>query len=913
MDSTRLTSSHDSLSAAQSASLARLLTKLMRCGSEIELYKSLARYLADVVDSDRASVALLAPGQQEVELHGLSGESGTLPLGKRLPVASTGIGHAVSSGRIVRWEASVNSPYLEASALLEQGMTAVMNAPISVSNNVIGTLNVAAREAYLPQAEILFCEIASMVSANIERFRAVSNLRQALKIGEDRAKRLEALNKGAKAMSAALSADEVYDIVFSVADRLLPASRVSIAMLTPDGHHLQIIRLADQCGRSSDGSGIPTLPVKSTPLAGAMNSNEPIIRNDLSGSKFSFDRELANRGHSAAITIPITTRNGLVFMINAALSGGQAINDDYVIAITALSTQFAAVLDRIEAQDQLAAKDRKIASLVNDCPLMMMTLDRDMRVVQVSDFGASVLGYQADRLRGSKAGTLFAAQDRSECLKQLRRVIDQPLGDVASFDAEMVDSHGDKFWVKHTVRRLDDDSAPVLVVCENISEVKALSEQLAHDASHDALTGFPNRREFDRRLALVHAELAPGSVACICCFDIDHFKTVNDTAGHAGGDSLLRLLTSELSNVLSKEDTIARLGGDEFAVILNDCTLENAMNVAEQLRATAEAQLFSWEGRHYPFSISVGVSTLERGPDGVIKTLRNADMACYVAKSNGRNQVSASTPLTAKHHSAVHCDGEWGRRIRQAFSDDRLHLAAQPIKKLTGDNGLLRFETLIRLQDGTELIPAGQFIPAAERLGLITEIDDWVVSTLLTTLQDGYPATANIDFVTINLSTRSIESENFLDRLMGLLQAHPLLSAKLVFEITETSAISRFNLAKHFIESVKTLGARFALDDFGAGFSTFHYLKQLPIEYLKIDGSLIRDIESDRINIEIVRSITQVADVLGLKTVAEFVERESTASILASLDIDYVQGYGVGQPVLLLEYLRHAEPLRQVS
>ena len=340
------------------------------------------------------------------------------------------------------------------------------------------------------------------------------------------------------------------------------------------------------------------------------------------------------------------------------------------------------------------------------------------------------------------------------------------------------------------------------------------------------------------------------------------------------------------------------------AAILPRYSLTGAARLAERLRAAAHRMAFAWEGQNFGTSISIGLASIDPNNSNTDEVMGRADAACYDAKNGGRNQVSIASRRNLSDRSS-RADGEWGSRLRDAMQQGQLELVAQTIVAVDPADTRDRAELLVRSTavDG-DLLSAGLFTPAAERLGIVSEVDRWVVSWVAELLTDDDGRWPNLDFVAVNLSPQSIESDDFLEHIVDTLAAPGLDPSRLLFEITETAALSQFSKAVRFIETVADLGCRFALDDFGAGFSTFHYLKRLPVDLLKIDGSLIQDLAVDPIDRAIVRSIVDVASTLGMQTVAEFVDNSQTIDWLDELGVDFAQGFAIGHPQPISSFCR---------
>ena len=424
--------------------------------------------------------------------------------------------------------------------------------------------------------------------------------------------------------------------------------------------------------------------------------------------------------------------------------------------------------------------------------------------------------------------------------------------------------------------------------------------QLEFDASHDHLTGLYNRRAFERRLAVATLVASPHRANVLCYLDLDQFKVVNDTAGHSAGDQLLVQVSAVLREGLRPSDTLARLGGDEFGLLLAQRSFEDGLAFAEALRQRVAAFRFDWGARSYAITASIGVSVLDPGRPRVGDALNDADIACNAAKEGGRNQVYGVKPDDATVLSRRDEMG-WIARIRRALDEDRFELQYQPIVALRdGARDLAHGEILLRLRDddGTLLAP-GAFITAAERYSQMQPIDRWVLRKALDWL-----ATVDDVQASINVSGQSFADPAFLDYAVELFRISGIKPGRVCFEITETAAIADLDAAMAFIRTLRTLGARFSLDDFGAGMSSYRYLKTLPLDFVKIDGSFVRTVAVDPVHRAIVESIHWIGQLCHLQTVAEWVEDDATLDVLRTIGIDHAQGWRFGRPMPVADVRR---------
>ncbi|MGQ0558672.1 MAG: EAL domain-containing protein, partial [Sphingosinicella sp.] len=440
----------------------------------------------------------------------------------------------------------------------------------------------------------------------------------------------------------------------------------------------------------------------------------------------------------------------------------------------------------------------------------------------------------------------------------------------------------------------------------DVSEKRELARQLRFQALHDPLTGLINRRGFEDRLnELLASARDAARTHALCYLDLDQFKVVNDTCGHVAGDELLRQLTPLLRPCVRERDVIARLGGDEFGILLEDCGLETAAQIAQRLLDAIRGYRFAWHRRSFAVGASLGVVGITAGSQGPVSVLSAADAACYVAKEEGRNQIHVSFPNDV---ALIRRRGEmrWVGRLRQAIDQDQFDFHFQSIAALDRTaEPPCRHELLLRLRDSRgDLIPPGAFLPAAERYQLMPEIDAWVMDHALAriaSLVARYPDVRDHRFG-INLSGDSLRGEATAKRIEALLSSHSLDPRMLYFEITETVAIANLGAATELMRRLKALGCGLALDDFGSGMSSFAYLKHLPVDYLKIDGSFIKNVVDSRVDQAIVRAAQAIGREMGIAIIAEFVESPAIVETLRRMGIEYGQGYAISRPMPLQDF-----------
>jgi len=444
----------------------------------------------------------------------------------------------------------------------------------------------------------------------------------------------------------------------------------------------------------------------------------------------------------------------------------------------------------------------------------------------------------------------------------------------------------------------------VILVIHDVTETRKMERELSYQATHDALTGLINRTEFEARLGFaIESTYQAAESHVLCQLDIDKLKIINDTCCHEAGDSIIRSVTAVLQGCLRDSDVLACIGGDEFGIVLKNCTLDAATEVAGNMLSAIRGMNFTSCDRSFDVCASIGLTPVTSTSASLANIMSQVDLACYEAKDSGGDRYRVYEP-SDRNLVRRHDEMKWVAPLKEAIKSDRLVLYYQDIVPVVPDaDAGGHFEVLVRMLDENgNIVPPDVFLPAAERYHLITSLDRWVVSNTFSWYASQLHAdVAGLETISINLSGASVTDAGFLDFIKNELHTHEVPPAVVCFEITETAAIANLDAATGFIHELKRLGCRFALDDFGSGLSSFSYLKNLPVDYLKIDGSFVKDMETDAIDCEMVSSIHQLGSVMGTKTIAEFVENDGILRKLAEIGVDYAQGYGIARPRPLYE------------
>lgn len=542
----------------------------------------------------------------------------------------------------------------------------------------------------------------------------------------------------------------------------------------------------------------------------------------------------------------------------------------------------------------------------------VITTDAQGRVGYLNPVAERYTGWSTAEARGRALAEVFRVIDEQsgtavDALDRAATPIADAAADPGAF--RLVDKAGRECPIRYSqapIRGRTGESLGVIVVFHDISQIRAMAQQLIWQASHDALTGLVNRREFERRLtSLIATARTPGREHALMFMDLDNFKAVNDTCGHAAGDELLRQLTAVMLSRMRGSDTLARLGGDEFAGLLESCPLDQALRLANAMREAIREFRFVWQEKTFSVGVSIGLVPIDPDSGNPNRVLSMADACCYEAKNKGRDRVQVYRPQDAEI-SAKHGELQVVSQINRAFELGQFRLFQQRIVPIVAGPGRHpHYEVLVRmLNKSGDLVPPTGFMPAAERYNLLTSIERWVISALLEQLHRRWNAgeippelaRSMHGYYSVNLSGASINDKSFPDFLRNLLTRYPVPHGLLCFEITETTAISNLHQAAELMHELKGLGCRFALDDFGTGMSSFAYLKYLPVDTLKIAGTFVKDMATDPMDFAIVDAVNRIGHILGMQTVAESVEDAQTLEQVAALKVDFAQGYHIAEP-----------------
>lgn len=575
--------------------------------------------------------------------------------------------------------------------------------------------------------------------------------------------------------------------------------------------------------------------------------------------------------------------------------GYKARNTQLIDNLTLQTEQQQSLLFKLKTTDDFAK------NAFDNAGVAMAFINENNKFIHVNHAFCNLTGRMDKTLKGMSAFELTHVEELESGENQFRQLCD---GKIPSYELRKpyVCLDDNVIWVKLSLSatRLNNEFKYVILHMEDVSQEYKLTERLTYQAQHDFLTGLPNRYAFDNKLnEIVNEDILKQRQHTLCYIDLDQFKVINDTCGHLAGDELLRQIVFIFQEKMRPSDFLSRIGGDEFSMLLFDCNLEQAETFLLEILVGVRKFQFNWENHKFTIAMSIGTTLIKNNNRTPIELIKQADNACYAAKEAGRNRIHSFREDDALV-SQLSTEMRWVSRLEKALTNNEFVIYKQDIIATNNLTSRQHCELLIRIQeaDGT-IIPPGAFLPAAERYNLAPKLDLWMVENVLKTLNEASEKGHNIAGIYgVNLSGASLGDIYFQDKVLALIEQYQCTEANafICFEITETAAITNLAAALRFIEALREVGCQFALDDFGSGLSSFTYLKQMPVDYLKIDGEFVKGCIDDRINLSMIKAINEIGHVMGISTIAEYVENKEIHQTLSKIGVDYVQGYWQGAP-----------------
>lgn len=548
----------------------------------------------------------------------------------------------------------------------------------------------------------------------------------------------------------------------------------------------------------------------------------------------------------------------------------------------------------------IAAEKERAEFTLHSIGDAVITTDTDGNIDYMNHIAEYLTGWKLDTATTQPVQTVFRILDQ-DTREPMHNVIEACLNEGTSISKSMttlISNNGTERSIESSMSPITNRSGSVegsVIVFHDETERRRMENIIHHQATHDSLTGLINRHQFNKELKeQIHHAITHDSKHIMCYLDLDRFKLVNDTCGHAAGDELLRQVSSRLHSIIRSGDILGRLGGDEFGLILKNCPADIAVEIAEKIIKSVSEFNFNWDGNNFSIGVSIGIVPITTQSESLTEVMKHADVACYTAKDQGRNRAYVYDQQDSElihRHEELH----WASRISEALENDRFRIHAQSIHPLgAGSGNKTHIEILTRMEDvNGNLIPPASFIPAAERYNLMAAVDQHIVRETFKFIAQY----KNKDICySINLSANSINDDNLAFFIKQCINEFKVKADHICFELTETAAITNLIKARKLVKELQAEGCKFALDDFGSGLSSFGYLKDLSVDYLKIDGSFVRDMVDNKIDHAMVAAINQIGHTMGIKTIAEFVENDAIIDKLFDLGVDFAQGYGISKP-----------------
>ncbi len=557
---------------------------------------------------------------------------------------------------------------------------------------------------------------------------------------------------------------------------------------------------------------------------------------------------------------------------------------------------------------QLKKQERRLSAILHSIEEGIIATDGSGAIQFMNPVAETITGWSEKEARNHNLRNVFTVYNENDEEELALSDVHNSTHTAPLFFKNSVikNKNGAVIPIEGTIARIRDKENTTegqVIAVRDLTEMREMTDKLSYQASHDALTGLINRTAFSQSLTnLIESAHKENRQHGLIYLDLDQFKLINDTCGHAAGDELLLEATSIIKAVFRSSDVCARVGGDEFGILLTDTTQETALNIASRLHLRLSERRLTWGSNSFNINSSIGLVIITQESKDIHTVLAAADDATFLAKEEGGKRIKVyetSDTIFLKRRGEM----QWVSKLTKAMEEDRFELYYQPIVSLNDDQSEMKetkHELLIRMiNEENKTIPPADFLPAAERYNLMPSIDRWVIKTAMKMYRKIIDLESENDMTrlfAINLSAESIADENFLDYIHGTIEESGILPQNICFEITETATITNMATADRFIHELKELGCTFALDDFGSGFSSFGYLKDMPVDFLKIDGSFVKDMDTNPVNRAMVEAINNLGHIMGIKTIAEFVHNDDIVQKLKGFGVDYAQGFHISRP-----------------
>jgi diguanylate cyclase (GGDEF)-like protein/PAS domain S-box-containing protein len=746
-------------------------------------------------------------------------------------------------------------------------------------------------------AESIVALAASRASTELSRQLALKN-------SERYQKGLELIDTWiAKLISAAMNAEFFYE---SICRAALEITNASLSALPLYNKATSTYKFNSAIGHNAESLQDFEFSIGDGGMCAWAMLNKSNLRIDDIRSDIRAKKQMIDQFNiQSAMVTPIIINNKAYGAISV-FKNDSAFDEIDERLLTQLSHSVQMAITNMQLLNEVESERERAEVTLHSIADAVITTSAEGNIEYMNNVAEQLTGWPLNEVINEPVQVVFRILDR-DTREPMHNLVEACLEDGTSIRKSMttlISKNGTEKEIESSMSpiiKLEGKPEGSVIVFHDETERRHMEHVIMHQATHDSLTGLANRNEFDKQLnEHIYDAKNYGRQHALCYLDLDRFKLVNDTSGHAAGDALLKQVTSLLHTRIRGGDILGRLGGDEFGLILENCPQENAVKVAEKIINDIDDHQFTWDGNTFAIGASIGLVPLTSATDNATDVMKKADMACYTAKDNGRNKVYVyhdEDLELMRRHDEIH----WATRIEDALSQNRLRLYGQKIRPISKNvSDIIHLEILVRMEDDDKnLIEPNAFIPAAERFNLMSKVDKQIIKGTFEFVASIKSRVGNNIRYSINLSGNSLNDENFSLYIKEQLVKFDINPDCICFEVTETATITNLHMARKLMAEIKALGCWFALDDFGSGLSSFEYLKNLPVDYLKIDGCFVRDMVNNKIDHAMVAAINQIGHVMGIQTIAEFVENDQIMHKLKKLGVDYAQGYAISRPTPL--------------
>ena len=873
---------------------------------------SLLNALCTALDVEYAYLTKINPSNISAEIIGML-DHGIFSRGITYPIAETPCEDVIKNGRLVH-NRDFSNYFPDCSDERLRGAASYIGISLKDKNeNVIGMIAIASRS---PIDDTNLAENILTIATS----RAIIELEYQIQLNKDKRYQqgLTLIDDWiARLITEGYDNKALFKNICQAAQEITSAQLAAFPVINNDNETYHFLAA---CGSQSEKLESSTLDISDGGLcAWTILKNKNLLINDVT-SDTRAQKELSRRFNiKSALLTPVTLKDkpyGAIAVFRAYEEFDEI--DEQLITQFSQSVQMA-IINMQLVSDMRSERERAEVTLhsIGDA---VITTNVNGKIEYMNHVAETLTAWTLNEAKNKAVQDVFRIQDL-DTGEPIHDVVKSCLYDGITINKSilsLVSRNGNSKDIESSISpilKTSGNAEGVVIVFHDETQRRQLENTIKHQAAHDPLTNLLNRDAFDIELSdHVYDAKNNDHMHALCYLDLNRFKLINDTAGHSAGDQCLIQVTTLIESFIRSDDVLSRLGGDEFGLILKNCTQDGALKITNKISNAISGMKFSWEGCDYSLGVSIGINLLDKNSHDAADAIRKADLACYTAKDHGKSLIyiyeEEDSELIRRQEESY-----WATRITEAIDNDRLQLFAQPIIALNNkDSHLRHVEILVRLLDeDNQLITPDAFIPAAERYNLMHLVDRKIILETFSFIHKYSDKDEDITHYSINLSGNTVGDKGIVEYINNIADRFEIDRRCICFEITETAAIKNLNKAKRLIKKLKASGFRFALDDFGSGLSSFQYLKNLPVDFLKIDGSFVSDMVNNNIDHAMVAAINEVGHVMGIKTIAEYVENEQIMKKLRDLKVDYGQGYGIEQPKPIKEILTFSKDEKSPS